>query len=67
VVSRENYFIIKVEHCDRTFYFEPVEEQAKGQVVGDWVSLLNKVINSTEGKQKHYVYLLLKSNCFYSK
>jgi hypothetical protein len=49
------------------FYFEPVEEQAKENIVGDWVALLGKVINSTEGRQKRYVYLPIKSPDFYTQ
>ena len=53
--------------CDKKFYFEPVEEHSKKQLVTDWVDLLNKAIETSEGKKKQYAYLPEKMDDFYTQ
>ncbi len=33
VTSKGSYFTLKVEHCEKVFYFEPVEEHSKASIV----------------------------------
>lgn len=39
------------------FYFEPVESQKKDQIVDDWVVLINKIIQASDGKKLAISYL----------
>jgi len=61
VTNKGGFFTLRVEKCDKTFYFEPVEEHSKEQIVDDWVSLLKKAIDAGDGKKKHYSYLVNKN------
>ena len=67
VTSKGKYFILTVRKCSKKFRFEPVEEQSKEQFVTDWVDLLNKAIDASEGRKNNHAYLPEKMEDFYTQ
>lgn len=66
ITNKGTYFIAKVKSCPKKFYFEPIEEHSKEQLVTDWVDLLKKCIDTSEGKKKGFAYLPEKIDDFYT-
>ena len=67
VTKKDSYFTIKAIKCDKSFYFEPIEEHGRSQIVNDWVVLLNKAIDASDGKKKNHSYLPNKISDFYTQ
>ena len=67
VASKGFYLILKVCSCSKVFYFEPTEERAKGNIEGDWFSLINKMVGITKGNKCTSIICRQKIQVFIGK
>ena len=63
VASKGTSFVVSFLDSKEEFYFEPVRQED----VSGWVSMLEEVINKSDGKKHNYNYLSTYIPFFYKK